>query len=120
MIWSSELKDNSIFQCSVWSGYAREHQLEVFYDVHFTPWLQLIGDLQIIHPNRPGTETSGIVLRTPAGRFLVRTEPAGVSEITTCIPVAPVCIRHASFRPYDGSSISELGAGDAGPVLIPG
>jgi len=30
-----------------------EHQLEVFYNFHITPWLRLTGDLQIIRPTRP-------------------------------------------------------------------
>jgi porin len=30
-----------------------EHQLEVFYNLHLTPWFQLTGDLQILRPNRP-------------------------------------------------------------------
>jgi porin len=35
-----------------------EHQLEVFYNVHMAPWLQLTGDLQIIRPNRPAADTA--------------------------------------------------------------
>ena len=55
---SSELKDNLDFPVLGVERLRAEHQLEVFYDVHLTPWLQLTGDLQIIHPNRPGTETA--------------------------------------------------------------
>jgi len=35
-----------------------EHQVEVFYNLHVTPWLQLTGDLQIIRPNRPVADTA--------------------------------------------------------------
>ena len=30
-----------------------EHQLEMFYNLHLTPWLQLTADLQVLRPNRP-------------------------------------------------------------------
>ena len=43
-----------------------EHQLEVFYNLHVAPWLQLTGDLQIIRPNRPVADTAivpGVRLR---------------------------------------------------------
>ena len=43
-----------------------EHQLEVFYNFHVTPWLQITGDLQIIRPNRPVADTAvvpGVRLR---------------------------------------------------------
>jgi hypothetical protein len=35
-----------------------EHQLEMFYNIHLAPWLQLTGDLQILRPNRPAAETA--------------------------------------------------------------
>lgn len=35
-----------------------EHQLEVFYDMHLLPWLQLTGDLQIIRPTRSSADTA--------------------------------------------------------------
>jgi porin len=35
-----------------------EHQVELFYNFHITPWLRLTGDLQIIRPNRPIAETA--------------------------------------------------------------
>ena len=35
-----------------------EHQLELFYNLHLTPWLQLTGDLQILRPNRPAVDTA--------------------------------------------------------------
>ena len=37
-----------------------EHQLELFYNVHFAPWLQLTGDLQVTRPNRPAAGTATI------------------------------------------------------------
>jgi hypothetical protein len=35
-----------------------EHQVEMFYNLHLTPWLQLTGDLQILRPNRPAADTA--------------------------------------------------------------
>jgi len=35
-----------------------EHQLELFYNLHLTPWLQLTGNLQILRPNRPAADTA--------------------------------------------------------------
>jgi len=35
-----------------------EHQLEMFYNFHLTPWFQLTGDLQILRPNRPVADTA--------------------------------------------------------------
>jgi len=35
-----------------------EHQLEMFYNIHLTPWFQLTGNLQILRPNRPAAETA--------------------------------------------------------------
>ena len=37
-----------------------EHQLEMFYNVHLAPWLQLTGDLQIIRPTRSAAETAAV------------------------------------------------------------
>ena len=31
-----------------------EHQVEMFYNFHITPWLRLTADLQILRPTRPG------------------------------------------------------------------
>lgn len=42
-----------------------EHQLEMFYNWHITPWLRLTGDLQIIRPTRPIANTAVI----PGGRL---------------------------------------------------
>ena len=44
-----------------------EHQLELFYNLHITPWLQLTGDLPVIRPNRPAAETATI----PAARLRI-------------------------------------------------
>jgi porin len=35
-----------------------EHQVEVFYNLHLTPWFRLTGDLQILRPNRPVADTA--------------------------------------------------------------
>jgi porin len=35
-----------------------EHQLELFYDVHVAPWLQVTGDLQIIRPTATAADTA--------------------------------------------------------------
>jgi len=35
-----------------------EHQVEMFYNLHITPWLRLTGDLQIIRPTRPIANTT--------------------------------------------------------------
>ena len=37
-----------------------EHQVEMFYNFHVTPWLRLTGDLQIIRPTRADTNTGVI------------------------------------------------------------
>jgi porin len=44
-----------------------EHQVEVFYNLHLTPWLQLTGDLQILRPNRPMADMAIV----PGGRLRV-------------------------------------------------
>jgi porin len=35
-----------------------EHQVEIFYNFHVTPWLRFTPDLQVIRPTRPMTETA--------------------------------------------------------------
>jgi porin len=35
-----------------------EHQVEMFYNLHITPWLRVTGDLQVIRPTRPIAETA--------------------------------------------------------------
>jgi porin len=44
-----------------------EHQVEMFYNLYLTPWLQLTGDLQILRPNRPAADTAVV----PAVRLRV-------------------------------------------------
>jgi porin len=44
-----------------------EHQVEMFYNLYLTPWLQLTGDLQILRPNRPAADTAVV----PAARLRV-------------------------------------------------
>ena len=44
-----------------------EHQVEMFYNLYLTPWLQLTGDLQILRPNRPVADTAVV----PAVRLRV-------------------------------------------------
>jgi porin len=55
---SSDLKDNLGLLPLGGRRLRVEHQLEVFYNLHLTPWLQLTGDLQILRPNRPVAETA--------------------------------------------------------------
>ena len=62
---SSVLKDNLAPL-----GFRRlraEHQVEMFYNFHITPWLRLTGDLQFLRPNRP---VSGTVI-VPGARLEV-------------------------------------------------
>jgi porin len=35
-----------------------EHQVEMFYNFHLTPWFRLTGDLQVVRPTRPVAETA--------------------------------------------------------------
>lgn len=55
---SDELKDNLDLPLLGAQRLRAEHQLEVFYNLHVTPWLQLTGDLQIVRPNRPAADTA--------------------------------------------------------------
>jgi porin len=55
---SDELKDNLDLVLLGRQRLQVEHQLEVFYNLHVTPWLQLTGDLQILRPNRPAADTA--------------------------------------------------------------
>ncbi len=48
---SEELKDN-LDLLPLGGTLKSEHQLEAFYNLHLTPWLQLTGDLQILRPVR--------------------------------------------------------------------
>jgi porin len=44
-----------------------EHQVEIFYNFHITPWLRLTGDLQIIRPTRSIADTAIV----PGGRLKI-------------------------------------------------
>ena len=56
---SKVLKDN-LDLLPVGGRLRPEYQLEVFYNLHIAPWLQLTGDLQVIRPDRPAAETATI------------------------------------------------------------
>ena len=53
---SDELKDNLDLITDV--RQRAEHQFEIFYNAHLTPWFRLTGDLQIIRPTRPIADTA--------------------------------------------------------------
>jgi porin len=55
---SEVLKDNLDIIPDLGRRLRSEHQVEMFYNLHITPWLQLTGDLQIIRPNRPIADTA--------------------------------------------------------------
>jgi porin len=55
---SSELKDNLDLRPLGRRRLRAEQQVEVFYNLHLAPWLQLTGDLQVIRPVRPLLETA--------------------------------------------------------------
>jgi porin len=57
---SAVLKDNLDLVPAANRRLRAEHQLELFYNLHITPWFQLTGDLQVIRPNRPIAETAVI------------------------------------------------------------
>jgi porin len=62
--WSSEIKTEVRFGAPLLGGTGTdlisqggvrprpEHQVEMFYNFHISPWLRLTGDLQIIRPTR--------------------------------------------------------------------
>jgi porin len=63
---SEELKEN--LDLLPLGGELRvEHQLEMFYNLHLTPWFRLTGSLQILRPNRPAADTAVV----PAVRLRV-------------------------------------------------
>jgi porin len=64
---SSVLKDNIDLFTIGNRGLRVEHQLEVFYNLHLTPWLRFTGDLQIIRPTRSIADTAVI----PGGRLVM-------------------------------------------------
>ena len=55
---SSVLKDNLDLLTQGGRRPRVEHQLEMFYNFHITPWLRLTGDLQIIRPTRSVASTA--------------------------------------------------------------
>jgi porin len=65
---SEVLKDNLDLRPFNGRRLRPEHQVEMFYNVHVTPWLRLTGDLQIIRPTRPIADTAII----PAVRMEIR------------------------------------------------
>jgi porin len=54
---SDELKDN-LDLLPLGGPLQVEHQVEMFYNLFLTPWLQLTGDLQILRPIRPVADTA--------------------------------------------------------------
>ena len=44
-----------------------EHQVEMYYNFHITPWLQFTADLQVIRPSRPIADTAIV----PGGRLKI-------------------------------------------------
>src|SRR5258705_1189907 len=65
---SSVLKDNIDLLTQGNRRLRVEHQVEMFYNFHITPWLRLTGDLQIIRPTRPIASTAII----PGARLEMR------------------------------------------------
>jgi porin len=63
---SEVLKDN-IDLLQLRERLRSEHQVELFYNLHITPWLRLTADLQIIRPNRPIADTAIV----PGGRLRI-------------------------------------------------
>ena len=55
---SSVLKDNLNLLTQAGRRPRAEHQLEMFYNFHITPWLRLTGDLQVIRPTRAIASTA--------------------------------------------------------------
>jgi porin len=55
---SDVLKDNIDLVFIGGRRLVSEHQVEMFYNCHVTPWLRLTGDLQIIRPSRPIASTA--------------------------------------------------------------
>ncbi len=53
---SEDLRDN--LELIAGRRVRAEHQVEMFYNFHITPWLRLTGDLQILRPTRPGVDTT--------------------------------------------------------------
>jgi porin len=56
---SKVLKDNlDLFDPTGLRRLRVEHQVELFYNFHITPWLRLTADLQVLRPSRPIAETA--------------------------------------------------------------
>jgi len=55
---SEVLKDNLDLRPFNGRRLRAEHQVEMFYNCHLTPWFRLTGDLQIIRPTRPIASTA--------------------------------------------------------------
>jgi porin len=55
---SDDLKENLNLITLGGQPVRSEHQLELFYNLHIFPWLQLTGDLQVIRPTRSSTHTA--------------------------------------------------------------
>jgi len=55
---SSVLKDNIDLLTQRGRRPRVEHQFEIFYNFHLTPWLRLTGDLQVIRPTRSIASTA--------------------------------------------------------------
>lgn len=56
---SDDLKDN-LDLLPLGGRLQAEHQIEVFYNMHIAPWMQLTGDLQIVRPVRPAADTAAV------------------------------------------------------------
>ena len=56
--FSKVLKDNIDLLTQGGKAPRAEHQVEMFYNLHLTPWLRLTGDLQIIRPTRNVASTA--------------------------------------------------------------
>jgi porin len=55
---SEVLKDNLNLLTQAGRRPRPEHQVEMFYNLHITPWLRLTGDLQVIRPTRSVASTA--------------------------------------------------------------
>jgi len=63
---SKDLEDNVNLLTPGSRPVRAEHQLEVFYNLHIVPWIQLTGDLQIVRPTLSRADTAivpGVRLR---------------------------------------------------------
>jgi porin len=58
---SQDLEDNLNLLTLGGRPVRAEHQVEVFYNLHMLPWLQLTGDVQIIRPTSSSAETATVL-----------------------------------------------------------